>query len=641
MLHCIIHRPNRRFHITDEDFLDTSETPDHAAALRIFEWKTDALIEEFAKRYDVPEGHLPDDAYLWIDEFEVAAQQLVYLSLGTRGRTTFTDTVPELVDAGSIRERYIARRGKHARPARAYVPLCHDLAGRAFLVVENYAGDYQDKDGTWHNAFADGYTHILKQYLYCFDVVNAAIADLEGRKAKIVPRYDPQQKMVSPEHEAHRNNVFASSDTNKADTATDKTISGGNLYSVPCVEASTSEDITIKQNMSIRDTSEATNGQGQSLRTAPWTAETLIALVSAVLPVPDRATCDPVLWDKEWLRPAKLLFAATESLSPQLAWERIDLTIRWMTDATSPSWWRTGRTKQTPTSLRHVQEHYPQYYADYKKSDWHPAQTTSYDGPPLEYYQQGYTGTSPEVAETAPPVEVAPIIGMRRKVAQRLCDEIYGEYPQLTLTFVTIENSDRVQAGFEYAPDAWLDLPSFDAWRNPSPETLHYLDQALAYAAERNAISPPEVIEVQPEPPPLVLEATQDDVPAPDDEEGYVGMEEISADLQRGLRPLSSSPLVEELSMVAESLPMLPSKTGMSLVLATSLLEYLISAKQLNAELYPLAEDRAGLRIETASGWVIIEDAEAWRQYLASAQGPPAGSVVAMSAMASTMEVAQ
>jgi len=601
--------------------------------MRIFEWKTDDLIKEFAKRYELPAGHLPSDDYLWIDEFEVAAQQLAWLSLGTRGRTTFTDTVPALVAKGSIRERYIARRGDQARPARVYVPLCYDLAGRAYLVVQNYAGEYQDEEGTWHNAFQDGYTRILKQYLYCFDVINTAIAQLEGRTVKAVPRW--QQKTPSTGETLQPS---LSRDDDQKDTATRIAISGGKPNSTTHVEVSTVEDTIDGAGASTVTQKVRSNSD---LRIAPWTVETILALQSAVLPVPDPATCDPAIWDKEWQRPTELAMVKLSTLSPVLAWERIDLTTRYMIDDSSPSYWRTGRTKQTPTTMRHVANHIVDYYDAYKKSPWHPATTTPYDGPPLTY-EAGYTGITQETPEPSiiveEPEELPRQPWMTKEEATDLCNEIWDAcalMPSLT----PLDNAlTRWYTSVQWGPgkDDWLDFADPDAWRLPSPETVDRVEQALRFAAERNAI-PTEVgvIEEQPEPPPLIEETAPNDVPAPD---GYVSMEEITADLQRGLRPLST-PLSVEVAPVVEKSPPMPvpqqGKAGMSLWIAEQLLDQIESAGYA-AQLRPISDDRATITVEASPGtWIDIDSGVAWAKHVKSVAQSPPGSVASVIAMES------
>ena len=81
--------------------------------------------------------------------------------------------------------------------------------------------------------------------------------------------------------------------------------------------------------------------------------------------------------------------------------------------------------------------------------------------------------------------------------------------------------------------------------------TQALLDRALHFAAQRNAIPTEVGVIDQPEPPPIILEPPDNVAPFPDDEEVYVGMDEISEDLQRGLQPPISPPMAEAVLVVA------------------------------------------------------------------------------------------
>jgi len=140
-------------------------------------------------------------------------------------------------------------------------------------------------------------------------------------------------------------------------------------------------------------------------RTATWSPETLLALVSAVLRVPDRTEME-ALGDEvaiagyyaNWYKPATRILAKTAFLSPALAWQRIDLVTRYMTTPGSPSWWQHRKTR-APITLKHIADNFNLQWSDLDQRQWHPEVITPYDGPG---YEAGYSGPScPKIREAS------------------------------------------------------------------------------------------------------------------------------------------------------------------------------------------------------------------------------------------------
>lgn len=137
----------------------------------------------------------------------------------------------------------------------------------------------------------------------------------------------------------------------------------------------------------------------EKLRNAPWDEETILALASKVLPVPDgeaiRASGNKQAieqWYSDWFKPAEHLLRKTAGLSPVQAWLQIDRVIRYMVTPGSPSWWQHRKT-DSPIVLKHVANNYGLQLSKAIEHDWLPIEVTLYDGP---IYETGYTGTEQE-----------------------------------------------------------------------------------------------------------------------------------------------------------------------------------------------------------------------------------------------------
>ncbi len=224
--------------------------------------------------------------------------------------------------------------------------------------------------------------------------------------------------------------------------------------------------------LSIAPSGDASAQSSVALRTALWTPETLIGLASHLLRIPDRATVDdPDAWDRDWGEPAQRLIAHTSEYEPARAWERIDLTMRYMATPGSPSWWQRpakegGRKTKAPVTLKNVADRFEIEYYDLgqHRNQWWPKETTPYDGPAWEGDDQAQAITAQaaqapiivdaEITELAQDDEVRtePTTGPLRSVAlprtqgvvrhpagmpladaQALRDEIHAAMPELLI----------------------------------------------------------------------------------------------------------------------------------------------------------------------------------------------------------------
>lgn len=277
----------------------------------------------------------------------------------------------------------------------------------------------------------------------------------------------------------------------------------------------------------------------EAVRQAPWSVGTILALSSHFLPVPSREAIEASgdaealeAYCREWQHPAELLYAATCSLSPQLAWERVDLTTRYMGTYGSQSWWqrpagdpRGWRKTKAPITLKNVAGRFLDEFDEFKHGSWYPPERTVYDGPPLDY-EVGYGGTilgeaaadridtiteepmtdevpavfpGPDSAITEITEEPAtesseeqredeeqavpnPPQGMSIGAAEHLTRRIKQRYPAISLGWQSVtEDGSRVLVCLEYAPDAWLPLGGMSEWLRPSPEAAALIDQAASF----------------------------------------------------------------------------------------------------------------------------------------------------------------
>src|SRR5450631_1683142 len=489
MSHCTYERPNSRYHKVYIDYQEIAGFDvSNGVGIRFFAQKTDERIGWCRARYGIPEGQLPPDAWLWLDESVAAPAAMAYYACGVRGRTTLARTIrdrnpehlpPSLIQLGYVKTRYIARRSRYATPARVFTELHHDHEGKAFILVEDDQGYYLDTEGELHCSVEEGYS----------EDVNGAIANIDGSTPPALPRYDPKQKMVSqPQEEAHRNNVSYANDTIKVDTATHATISGGNRQSVTRVEASTVEDAidtvdssTVTQK--VRDSSD--------VRTAPWNAETILALLSRHLAVPSRPNeSDKAAMERylaQWYEPALWMCHATDGMEPRWAWGVIERRVAGM--LRGPTWYAKHRSTQGPITARNVVGpadlakplsgvNWDTVVKELDKAQWYCDVMTPYDGPPLEYesgYREVTQATEKKPAEPSIIVEepeTAPRPDwMTKEEAIDLCYEIEDAYSPVLRVALKPLGDDRWYASIRWGSgeDDWLDFRVPDEWRLPSP----------------------------------------------------------------------------------------------------------------------------------------------------------------------------
>lgn len=542
---CTPHRQHGRFHILFEDFVEICDDDVcNAHALRAFENATNQRIKWLYERYSIPESHLPHNDDLWI---EMPLRALEVLTLKAQCKSTYArtladqapeDTPPSLIEQGYIRRRFIARAGDDL-VTKPNTMIFKDSDGE-FIVVDQH-GDYMGDDGTKHSAIYEGYSRISRQYLYCIEKINEAIAALDGLKSQALPRWKPMIQRRRKEEAAITDDAQEttipprSSDDATEDDAIPQGARRSTSPRTPVVQivSSTSENNTEFAGLSTNPTKGTRMEHCDDIvlqmhHNAAWLPETIIGLSSLVLAVPPRPADDDAemmhQWIVDWLEPAQRLYAATSMLSPMLAWERIDLTERYMATPGSPSWWqrdptdpRGGRKNKVPITLKNVADRYLSEYAEFRESQWWPGETTPYDGPTI-LYEQGYTGSSPgveeprsaplddgnvvdgsvvtelpqvgtepttETLEAVPAVRASPIRrpprGLRRWAADDLMQRIHAEYPELRLAYGDLGN-DRFVVGIEYAADEWHDIDSIGAWLYPSPETARRIVYAQAYS---------------------------------------------------------------------------------------------------------------------------------------------------------------
>jgi hypothetical protein len=564
---CTPHRPRTRYHIVFEDFEEIGVDIYNAHALRGFEVSTNQRIRQLRERYGIPETHLPHEDDLWVPMPYRALEALTLKSVSKSvcqrvlAEEAVEDMPPSLIELGFIRRRFIARRTNESRK-RPLSTIYADGDGEFMLVDEG--GNFVDEDGLEQSAMMYGFGLIERQYLYCIEAINAAIAALDGLEPpQPMPRCEEPmiRRCVPPRRQ--KESVAAqktAQETTSYDVHHDAKFRrsaarrGTNPYNALSVNPHNSTDYgevsrefdenragskkpgksPVKPVQPCRNTIDAS-----ALRVAPWAPETLMALSAAVLSIPARPTDgdEEALqrWLTDWYEPAVRLIAATSDLSPQLAWEHIDLTTRYMATPGSPSWWQRpasegGRKTKAPVTLRNVADRLLIEYADFDRhrNQWWPSETTPYDGPALEY-EAGYGGeelpalvieaeattlpdghieaiteveeeqgqapdrdekpreepTTDEVGAVPAPVvveEATRLPGMNRVTAEHLGRRIRERCPAMTLDVQpATDDGERVYVGIEYGPGQWWYFSGISEWLRPDPETVRLIEEAIAF----------------------------------------------------------------------------------------------------------------------------------------------------------------
>jgi hypothetical protein len=260
----------------------------------------------------------------------------------------------------------------------------------------------------------------------------------------------------------------------------------------------------------------------EQLRTAPWNAETVVALLSRVLAIPASSEVSEETWRAECLDQGARLIEKTAELPPTRAWEAIDIVSRRMETPGSPSWWQRpisegGRVTKSPVTPKNVADNFEREWADFKRTAhlWQPQASTPYDGPPLTDYERGYGGieaqaSSEDAAPTAafggqaeqgqalpttdevpavqiaesPPEPVAPLYAMSREEAADLADLIAAQYPMLSLGSSEYDDGSFAIC-IEHEADRWIMLRSHRDWYDPPPITLRRIRAAIAFGESR------------------------------------------------------------------------------------------------------------------------------------------------------------
>jgi hypothetical protein len=277
----------------------------------------------------------------------------------------------------------------------------------------------------------------------------------------------------------------------------------------------------------------------EEVRYDAWVSETVVALASRFLDVPMRPDDGDALehWLDEWQRPSEQLMAATDGLSPQRAWERIDTVMRYMGTPGSPSWWQRsaeegGRAKKTAITLRHVAKRFSYEWRDFLRHQWYPQQTTVYDGPVVveEYEEQDCEGgteglQAAQFIEEAPvqveeinglpnSPEIAPataqLPGMALDEAHALQQRILAEFPELISDIAAImDHNGRFVVGLRYGDDQWYDVATERMWDLPADDEWAAIDRAIDYARSRQGVAVSQEDAEQPAVPPVEVTPPQ------------------------------------------------------------------------------------------------------------------------------------
>lgn len=594
-----------RYHYIREDLkLITGNSVQHASTLRIAQQKTDDLIKELRLLYAIPVDQYPPEELLWFSDFSPRVQQ--DWSLGLRGKSSYERGLPDLVAFGYLRCRIIAYRDNKAVPYPVATDVYQEtLSGKLFIVVMNDQGDYFGTDRALHNARAEGYSVVARQYLYCFEAVNAAIAALDGLPvAEPVPRWNPQKKAgvpareTNPAHSAHpENTTIATSSGDFTSVTGSESIVFKKQNTIPAATVPTLEHIVAQ----------STNGEN-SLRSAPWLPETCLSLLATVLPVPPKPAENNAKalekWNAEWTIPCQDICAKTEALEPRDAWEMVGLTAHYMVDGDSPSYWRTGRRVQTPTTARHLAKHLFDYFAAFKKGDWYPRAIAAYDGPSIFDEQQSYT--SIVAAPPPPPVEIEEVspqivestieprpLGMTRDEAEALCRDIAAMYPGLRLECGDLHDGCWT-AGINTGDDAWFDLYDRAQWERPDDAVIEAVEAGLAYADPLQVNASPPLITALPEP------------------DEAMSIEAIEADLRGSLLIQFPQPAP---TATPPKLAVLAAKQGLAKDVVAIMLDSL-AKRDTAAQLHPLDNGRYIIQVGNTS----IDTGAAWARWV-RAQG--------------------
>jgi hypothetical protein len=520
---CTPHKHGVRIHIDFGDFDDITGGDRYASdALSAFEAATNQRIGQLRERYGIPETHLPAAFDLWFSmpyrKIEVLTCRRVSKSVCQRvlAERSVEGMPPSLLELGFLRRRFIARRtfDVGSRPATT---IYKDLDGE-FILVDDTRGNYQGDDGQTYSAMSAGYSYVEWQYLYEIERVNRAIAALDQTEpSDLLPRWESMIEAHAAEEKAGTTTSPVSSESlipsKVHDSSATDCYSPGTSHTIlnPSETDDTTRNIAVSREMKgkyaqmmepikqpMRLSRFYHEGLDEAtLYNAEWCAETILCLTSAVLDVP----LPPDVFDEEaqshwyyeWQQPVRRLMAATCTLSPQLAWERIDLTIRYMATPGSPSWWQRGpesgkdwRRTKAPITLRNVADRFIFEYAELMAGTWWPSQATPYAGPPIEFASFADREPGDPTTDEVVVVEVPRLRRRRPPLTQGQAEELakcmLEDVPNLII--------DGIR---EYKPGAWgvdvdtsraggITITSVERWYAPPERLIPDIDKAIAYA---------------------------------------------------------------------------------------------------------------------------------------------------------------
>lgn len=326
-------------------------------------------------------------------------------------------------------------------------------------------GDYRDADGNLHNLCDDGYLprneKAARRYIewqVCLEeekIISSLYRqryldppEMPKRASPLTRVWEPEpprQKEAPPAAGMSSPNVASSAkgEASKQQTTAAKHVlkvaqgdtstpdSSTSLRSIATVNPNHSDNVAQPAHKSTpatgpklhRDTINPVDLE--RLKDAPRTTQTVIDLLSLVLPIPARETVTERWWNERVLWPCEWIDNnVAVDLSPRYFWEdHLFRHAAWHTDPNSGSWWATspkapsvklpchlvGRDEQTwqPTG-----KNWQDIEKDMGKVNWHPMTDIEYYGPVIVEadpvsYQDGYIAQ--DVAESRQDVQEMPL----------------------------------------------------------------------------------------------------------------------------------------------------------------------------------------------------------------------------------------
>ena len=557
----------------------------NADALRFFEIKTNQRIAFLRERYSIPEGYLPSEDYLWIDGDEAALREIPPMIGWTYEKSSLSHCLreraeegqrPSLIEQRFLRSRYIARL-----PPGGTLPqttIFHEERWNAkrkayivpFIFVDDQYGNYEGFDGVVHNAMAEGHI-VVRQFLYEIDNVNHALyawkfLDPPPPKERWMPVQVRQKGEPPAAQSANMDAGDASVTTENKPWQTSANSAGQGIGVSATIDPGRSAqmardaDLFINQHNTAQVSLSTANldqspkflgvrllVDSEAIRVAPWSAPTIIDLVSLILAVPDPASCDEDEWRRDWLEPAQWIMELLKDIDPRYAWERIARHIIGM--ISGPTWYARERANQSSITLRHVVgwakdtlllngKTWKIVEGELNKANWYPGDIPRYDGLPIALieddapasYSAGYggvetpaptgqaeevtqalpatlevtagegladvtpdrsdeqltvDGVSTEMSEPAPEGEVLRV-AMSTEEAEALASHIMAEHPGISLDY-RVHGDDDVAVRLEYAPGRWCTILSIEDWNMPPYVALANMIRAAIASGELRA----------------------------------------------------------------------------------------------------------------------------------------------------------